>query len=383
MLALAHSARMSVTEPGSSTRSKRPRLRVSRTRCGRWCPTPRIRSRQSGSWSATSAKAATSLVNCFSITSRPAVTMTLPSSSERGASPWGRALGTTTVSGATAPSSSRSQVSIEGVSRATTSARGANASSGSIPLVRCEDDRCSWCTTTTSSGRSWTALASSAGVTVTTTSARTLLRARLEGDVRARRELAVPAPGDQHRLGVEQRIGVGARPDVDEVLDRDPVVDGVVRLVGRAQHAEDGHVVAAVVQAGQRVGLRDGRALGAAHRVRGQDEVGDPHARPAIGVTVAPGPACSAGSRTRSTRCESGFQRNLAARHVLVGVGPGRRVVQLGQQHGPVRVGRGRCAGAGCAPTSPRSRGPAGRRRSSPRAGPRRRPAPRRGRRGR
>ena len=58
MLALAHSAAHVVTEPGSSTRSKRPRLRVSRTRCGRWCPTPRIRSRQSGSWSATSANAA-------------------------------------------------------------------------------------------------------------------------------------------------------------------------------------------------------------------------------------------------------------------------------------------------------------------------------------
>ena len=39
-----------------------------------------------------------------------------------------------------------------------------------MPDVRCEDDRCSWCTSTTDSGSSWTAQASSAGVTVTSTS---------------------------------------------------------------------------------------------------------------------------------------------------------------------------------------------------------------------
>ena len=38
MLALAHSPAMSLVLPGSSTRSQRPRLRVSRTRCGRWWP---------------------------------------------------------------------------------------------------------------------------------------------------------------------------------------------------------------------------------------------------------------------------------------------------------------------------------------------------------
>ena len=57
MLARPHSLGMSVVLPGSSTRSQSPRLRVSRTRCGRWWPWPRIRSRQPGSWSATSAKA--------------------------------------------------------------------------------------------------------------------------------------------------------------------------------------------------------------------------------------------------------------------------------------------------------------------------------------
>ena len=36
MLARAHSLAMSVVLPGSSTRSHSPRLRVSRTRCGRW-----------------------------------------------------------------------------------------------------------------------------------------------------------------------------------------------------------------------------------------------------------------------------------------------------------------------------------------------------------
>ena len=170
MLARPHSLGMSVVLPGSSTRSQSPRLRVSRTRCGRWWPWPRIRSRQPGSWSATSAKACTSLVNCFSITSRPAATIVRESSSERGANPCGSGFGMTTISGATAPSWPRSHSAMLGVSSATTSARGAFTSSGSIPEVRCEDDRCSWWTTTTESGASSTAQASSAGVTVTSTS---------------------------------------------------------------------------------------------------------------------------------------------------------------------------------------------------------------------
>jgi hypothetical protein len=76
----------------------------------------------------------------------------------------------TTISGATAPSWPRSQSAMLGVSSATTSARGALTSSGSIPEVRCEEDRCSWWTTTTESGASSRAQASSAGVTVTSTS---------------------------------------------------------------------------------------------------------------------------------------------------------------------------------------------------------------------
>ena len=107
---------------------------------------------------------------CFSITSRPAATIVRESSSERGANPCGSGFGMTTISGATAPSWERSQSAMLGVSSATTSARGALTSSGSIPEVRCEDDRCSWWTTTTESGASSSAQASSAGVTVTSTS---------------------------------------------------------------------------------------------------------------------------------------------------------------------------------------------------------------------
>jgi hypothetical protein len=170
MLALAHSLGMSVVLPGSSTRSHSPCLRISRTRWGLWWPWPRIRSRQPGSRPATSAKAWTSLVNCFSITSRPAATMVRESSSDGGANPCGSGLGMATTSGATAPSSSRSQSAMVGVSSATTSARGALTRSGSSPEVRCEEERCSWCTTTTASGASCTAEASREGVTVTSTS---------------------------------------------------------------------------------------------------------------------------------------------------------------------------------------------------------------------
>ena len=46
--AFAHSAAMSETPPGSSTRSQSPHLRISRTSPARSRPVPQIRSRQSG-----------------------------------------------------------------------------------------------------------------------------------------------------------------------------------------------------------------------------------------------------------------------------------------------------------------------------------------------
>jgi hypothetical protein len=82
--ALAHSAFMSATPPGSSTRSHSPHLRISRTRSARSGPVPQIRSRHSGTWSAIAANAATSSENCFSSTSRPAVRISGLSSRERG-----------------------------------------------------------------------------------------------------------------------------------------------------------------------------------------------------------------------------------------------------------------------------------------------------------
>ena len=102
--AFAHSAAMSVTAPGSSTRSLSPRFRISRAR--RFCsgPVPQIRSRQSGTWSAISANAATSSSNCFSDTSRPAVRISGLSSWDRGWTPSGSGLGITTVGGHSAPS---------------------------------------------------------------------------------------------------------------------------------------------------------------------------------------------------------------------------------------------------------------------------------------
>ena len=129
-----------------------------------------MRSRHSGIWSAISAKASTIRGNCFSLTSRPAATISGLSSRDRGVNPIGSGLGTIAISGVTSPSCSRTQSAIAGVKTATTSARGAKMSSGSMPDVRSEVERCSWCTTTGFGGSSWIAAASSPGVTVTSTS---------------------------------------------------------------------------------------------------------------------------------------------------------------------------------------------------------------------
>ncbi len=168
--ACGHWVDMSVTTPGSSTRSQRSHLRIWRRSSRRCGPSPQMRSRQSGIWSATWPKASTSLPNCFSAASRPAVMMSGSRREERAAKPSGSGLGITTVWGVDAPSCSWSQASMLGVSSATTSARGAKVSSGSRPDVRSLEERCSWCTTTTRSGVSSTPQASRPGVTVTSTS---------------------------------------------------------------------------------------------------------------------------------------------------------------------------------------------------------------------
>ncbi len=61
--------------PGSSTRSQSWCCADQSHQLGRCGPSPKMRSRQSGIWSAISAKAAISLPNCFSLTRRPAATM--------------------------------------------------------------------------------------------------------------------------------------------------------------------------------------------------------------------------------------------------------------------------------------------------------------------
>ena len=176
MLARAHSLARSVVGPGSSTRSQSPSRRTVRMISVRAGPSPKIRSRHPGSRSAMRAKAETSCGYCFSPPRRPAATISGSSSRERGRKPGGIALGTTTRGGVASPSRCRSQSASASTSRATTSARGAEVRSGSSPAFRCDDARCSWCTSAMDGGRSCAASASNAGVTVTSTSAVTVGR---------------------------------------------------------------------------------------------------------------------------------------------------------------------------------------------------------------
>ena len=71
-----------------------------------------------------------------------------------------------------------------------------------MPDVRWEDDRCSWCTSTTDSGSSWTAQASSAGRDGDQHVDVEAAQRVLERDVGQRRELLVPARRHQHRLAL-------------------------------------------------------------------------------------------------------------------------------------------------------------------------------------
>ena len=230
MLALAHSAAMSVVLPGSSTRSHSPRLRVSRTRCGRWWPCPRIRSRQPGSWSATSPNACTSLVNCFSITSRPAATIVLRVEQRARGEALRQRVRHRPRSRAR-PGRARRAASPRWSASAARPRRRAGRGSAAAPCPRCAAR-----TTGAPGGRrppgraaSWTAQASSAGVTVTSTSASSRVQRVLERDVGQRRELLVPPRRDQHRLALVQ-VAVrqsstssrARRRYVDQVVDRDP-----------------------------------------------------------------------------------------------------------------------------------------------------------------
>ena len=179
----AHSGAMSSTAPGSSIRSASPTLAACATSSGRSGPSPRMRSRQSRSSSATCSKARTRWMNCFSGTIRPAVTIVLDVRSERGWAATGNGLGITTSAGAVDPSSAPSQSAVERVSSATAATRGAKASRGSMPPTRSADERCSWWSTFVPAGTSWTAAAIRAGVTVMTRSTSRSDRAAIASSV--------------------------------------------------------------------------------------------------------------------------------------------------------------------------------------------------------